>query len=421
MRLESALFSSSEGMSAHGKGISVVGDNVANGSTTGYKTARPEFADLLSEGAEGRESTSEDSVGNGVGVQAVRTIHENGVIEDTGRSLDAAIDGNGFFVIGDVSSPGYSRSGVFAANGEGLLVNGDGKTLLGFAPGSTSLSTIDIQNVDLSGTPTGTISIGGNLASEEAITTGIPANPATFTELGRAASLTTSVVSYDSLGVQHPTTIAFFKTANNTWSAQAYMDGGEVGGTAGQPVAVGQAATLTFGTDGIIAEANAGAAAIAATPAYSNGAAAGNFSIDLSAMTQFGGNTTINSVEQDGAGVGAITGYEIRSDGGLYAILEGGTDTLVATIALADFTNPEGLDRIGNTLYVESLSSGTADVGSPGAGGRGDIQGSALERSTTDIANEFVDLVTLQRGYQANSRTFNTVGDILQDTINLIR
>ena len=421
MRLETALFSSREGISAHGQAIAVVGDNISNANTIAFRASRVEFGDLVAEGGSGRESTTISGGGCGVGISSIRATQEMGVIENTGRTLDVAIEGRGFFMVGDATAPSYSRAGNLAVNESGLLVNPNGETVLGFsgAAGAT-LGTLNVSAVDVAGQSTSALGVVGNLDSGSAITT-VPNNPATFTELSTTADFMANLTAYDSLGGAHEVTVGFFKTAANTWTAQAYIDGGEVGGTAGVPVQLGGNAALEFGTDGRIAEANQGAASITAAPAYSGGAAAGSFTIDMKSFTQYAGSHQIASITQDGQGSGTIDGYDIQSDGKFFANLSNGQNILIGTLQLADFNNPEGLQRSGNGLYSGSSAAGEKRTGNPGEGGIGTIKGSSLERSTVDIANQFVDLVMYQRGYQASSQTLNAASTLLRDTLQLIR
>jgi len=421
MRIESALYSGKAGLMAHGQAISVIGDNIANSNTTGFKSSRVEFADLLSEGLEGRQSTTLAPVGSGVAVNAVRQMFEGGLIEPTGRQLDAGIDGEGFFMCGDVTNPYYSRAGNFFINSEGLLVNSDGETVLGLLPGGTALSTINMYAAGTaSGVATSMAKLVGNLDAQSSATA-VSANPQSFNEIARLASYVTGFSVYDSLGQMHNVTLAFFKTGANAWTAQAYMDGADVGGMAGVPVQIGGNAALTFTSAGTIDPASAAAAVITAAPNYSNGAAAGNFAINLASFTQYAAPSSLASVTQDGKGVGNVKGYEIQSDGRILAIMDSGTTQTIATIQLANFGNKDGLDRVGNTMFRADETAGERVTGSPGTGALGKLVGGALERSTVDIASQFVELVLYQRGYQANSQTFSVASDMIRETIQLMR
>ncbi len=420
MRLESALFSSKEGLNAHGQAISVVGDNVANANTVAYKTSRVEFADLFALGKDGGSNAMPRS-GSGVAVARVRQIHETGVLESTGRSLDAGIAGDGFFMVGDIESPLYTRAGNFSINSDGLLVNTEGDTVLGLQGTGTTLGTLNLKNIQATGAATSLMTLFGNLNSSNEVKAA-PASPSTFNEINQAAGFVVPALSVnDSLGASHNVKLAFFKTDTNTWEARAYMDGADVGGTAGVPVQVGGPTALKFSSSGVILAADKANAKMAVSAAYSGGAAAGNFSIDLSSFTQFSGTNEMNSVSQDGKAAGNVKSYEFRSDGTIMALLDSGSTVQIGTIQLAQFPNVDGLERAGNATFRRGPNTGDPVISNPGEKGTGKIEGASLERSTVDVANQFVDLVLFQRGYQANSQTLSAANQLLQGTLQLIR
>jgi flagellar hook protein FlgE len=422
MRLESAIYSSREGITAHGNAISVIGDNISNVNTTGFKGARVEFSDLVSAGLGGPQNPG-DGVGNGVVIQTVRQLHTNGAIEQTGRALDLGIAGNGFFVVGDTSKHYYSRAGNFSINEEGMLVDGNGVTVLGYSGSdTTTLTTLNMRNVDTAGSPTSAVSLKANLPSTATATT-LPNPIDSWSTLNEASSfLASNLQVFDSLGAAHQMTVAFFKSENNKWTAQAFMDGSELeGGTANSPVSVSAAVSINFGSDGRIAEADQAAAVLQASPAFAGGAAAGNFSIDLADLSQFASPGSVTAITQDGTGVGNIENYEIRDNGQIYASLSTGTPKLIGTLPLATFNNTDGLIRGGNGLYSTSQESGEEIVATAGTKGHGTLESGSLERSTVDIADEFVKLVLIQRGYQANSQMMSQTSQMLRDTIGLLR
>lgn len=421
MRIESALYSSRSGIDSHGQAISVVGDNISNANTVGYKGSRVEFADIMSSQAGQDEgSTFVDGSGSGVRVAKVRNIYDDGLIEFTGRGLDVGIAGNGFFLVGDTTDTRYSRAGNFAVTEDGFLTTSDGNNVLGFTGAGTELGALNLFDLATSSTPTTQAQLFGNLDASAATTTVVD-NPTTFNEISEAASFIGTLTVYDSLGAPHDLTVGFYKTAANVWTVQSYIGGEDVGGTANTPVKVGNAATMTFSGTGVIEDANAAAALITATPAYANGASAGNFTIDLSSFNQFSAPSQINGVSQDGEGSGQVKSYEVRSNGELYAVLDSGTQVLIGSIALADFVNNDALHRIGSNLFAEGGGAGTRTVGKAGESGLGELQGGALERSNVDISSQFVDLIIYQRGYQASSQTLSAASSLIRDTIQLIR
>jgi len=414
MRIESALYTSKEGIDAHGQAISVIGDNISNSNTVGYKTSRVEFADLMSAGVDAAYSEVLPYTGSGAVIQRVRPLHESGIIEDTGRSLDLAVDGNGFFLVGDPAAPKLSRAGNFQVSQDGFLETSSGDRVLGLAGSSTEISEIDMVHVNTSGKATSSVQLTGNLSSALPATTA-PESAESFSDLQKAASFSASIDVYDSLGASHAVTLYFFKTEAGKWTAQAYVDAGETGGTAGTPKQIGKT-SITFDTMG---QFSAGEP-INASVTF-DGAAASNFTVDLSKMTQFATESGITNVTRDGQSGGSIEGYEVRQDGTIMALLAGGSTVQVGRIQLASVQNIDGLDRAGNTLFSETSRSGERTTGNPGESGFGKIRGGALERSTVDISEQFVNLVLVQRGYQANAQVLNQVNDLLKQAIAMLR
>lgn len=425
MRLESALFSSRAGLTAQGQGLAVVGDNISNANTTAYKHSRVEFADLVNGGAEGAGTLeSVRGAGSGVQTQVVRTLHSAGTLEPTGRQLDIGIAGEGFFILQNETGTQelFTRAGAFNLDQTGYLVSADGYRVMGYAPGDTqTLTGLDLLNVGSEGAATGAAAISGNLDSREAAAAAAPANPVSFADLASMSSYTAPFRVYDSLGAEHDVRVDFTKLGANQWVAQAFIDGGDVGGTAGVPVQIGANVALNFETDGTLTAENAAAAVITAAPAYSNGAAAGNFTIDLGRFSQRATESSISGVTADGEAPGNVLSYEITANGQIMAQLDSGSLVDIGTVAMTRFGNPDGLERAGDTTFVATDQAGRLDDGAPADGGRGKTQQGSLERSTVDIADQFVDLVLFQRAYQASSQTLNAASGMIRDTLSLIR
>jgi flagellar hook protein FlgE len=408
MSIESAVNASREGLQVHGQAISVVGDNISNSNTTAFKGSRIEFANLL-------------EVGSGVQVQGVRRDDQVGVIEQTGRSLDAAIAGEGYFVVGTTAQQLYSRSGNFSISTKGDLVEASGKTVLGYKANSTTLAPINLYEFGATGSPTTSAAVKGNINSQEKVQLP-PTAPTTFQQIGDAANYVGSMTVFDSLGTPRDVTLAYTKTAEGTWTAQAYVDGADIAnGTAGTPVQVGANLELRFNTSGVIEVANQGAAVITGNPAFSGGAAAGQLTINLGQMTQFAGGSQLAGVTQDGKSSGSVTDYRFDADGTLYAVLDSGAEAFVAKLPVATFRNEEGLERIGGNLFTATGEAGQRTLGVAGEGVAGKLEADSLERSTVDLAEQFVDLILYQRGYQASSQALSAASDLIKSTIGLIR
>ncbi|NLF26106.1 MAG: flagellar hook protein FlgE [Deltaproteobacteria bacterium] len=414
MRLESAFSASRGGLDSHGKAISVVGDNVANANTVGYKASRVEFADLMPLVPDEGISTRIPVGGGGVTIQRIRQIYEDGFYEFTGRTLDMAVDGNGFFMVGDAENLYLTRAGNFQISADGFLSNAEGKLVLGFSGSGTELGPIDMININQAGTPTTTAQISGNIDSASAVTT-VPATPAKFSELQKAASFSASVDVYDSLGASHGIALYFFKTGVNEWTVQAYVDAGETGGEAGVPKQIGQA-QIRYDTSGAVI----GDATMNLQSTFT-GAEPTSVAVDMANLTQMAATSQLSNVTRNGQALGGIQKYEALANGEIYAYTDSGTRILVGTVQLASVPNQDGLARAGSTLFVETELSGARTTGQPGTGGLGTLRGGSLEHSTVDISKEFVDLVLLQRGYQANSQVLNATNQLLRDTIMLMR
>lgn len=416
MRIESAMYASREGLMSHGAAISVIGDNVSNSNTVGYKRSRAEFSDILA------QSGSQDYMqsGSGSAVSGVRSIFTAGIIEDTGRSLDAGIEGEGFFVLGSATAPTtasfYTRAGNFSMNDAGLLISADGKPVLGYAGTATTgeLSTLNLLNAASTSTPTTAATIIGNLDAREETKAAAPVDPENFRKLSEGSSAAQTIEVFDSLGTRQ-TVALYFTKLEGQWQVDAYVDGGVVGGTAGVPTKIGTS-TVKFDTNGVVSEGGTITAATTFT-----GAAASSITIDFSGMTQYSGPSAQTGVIVNGLSAGRIKGYEILKSGALVATLDNGTTVQVGTLALANLQNLDALSRSGGNQFVYNGTADGALTGIPGTEGRGDVRGNALERSTVDTATEFTELVLMQRGYQGNSQVMNASSQLIQQTLQLIR
>jgi flagellar hook protein FlgE len=422
VRLESALYSSKSGIETHGQAIAVVGDNVANTNTTGYKASRAEFADIFVEGRDGRQSVAGPITGSGATLVAARPILTSGTLESTGREFDVAVDGKGFFYIGNPEAPTFTRAGNFEVSRDGILSTKDGNPVLGFAAprtDSSALAPINLYSVGTAGKESSSLALFGNLDARASVTT-VPPSPQTFGEIGTSASFVAEQGLYDSVGGRRSILLGFYKTSPNTWSVRAYIDGKDVGGTTGAPVEIGTVDNITFSPNGTLSPEAREAARMTLNPAYSGGTAAGNVALDLGGFQQFAAGSGINSLVTDGKSVGKIDGYDITDEGLIQARLDNGDTVSIASIPLAIVRNEDGLMRGGNTLYQVSDRTGAVVATTAGTGSAGKIKNFSLELSTVDISKEFVDLTLYQRGYQANSQTLNATSQLLRDTIQLM-
>jgi flagellar hook protein FlgE len=427
------LLSARSGIGAHGAAIAVVGDNIANGSTIGFKASRADFSDLLSGG-----QPANRTIGSGTQLAAVVTPQTQGTLEFTSRPLDLAIDGKGFFIVATGAQRFFTRAGNLKVDPAGFVVDSSDRPLLGYPTGGTgALEPMNINTVSQSGIESRNITVAGNLNASAPVTAGIPpgalaagaaapvAEPVTYTQLNNASQFSTVVDAFDSLGAKHTLTMFFFKTGSNTWQAQAYAPSNDVDPSPaanGFPRRVGPQITLNFNPDGTRSNTppiGTGDLDNVAVP-WNNGAS-GVLPIDLTLrpFTQYSASSNIVSITQDGRGVGAVTSANIEKDGRIFAVLDNGQTSLIGTVGLVSFSNPEGLKRIGGNLLQQSVASGEPVFGRPLTGGLGPIQAGSIELSNVDTASEFVKLITLQRGFQANSRIISTINQLLNEVVQL--
>jgi len=422
MGISSALYSGVSGLNTNSQAMSVIGNNLANTNTVGFKGSRTVFADLLSSSINGSGGSSQ--VGRGVGMSKVDQIFSQGTFESTESGLDVAIEGEGFFILKEAGNetPYYSRAGAFRFDDNGYLTNPEGYRVQGkeFDPITNTLKPGDAKDIQVPGTgliqgqATSTMKITTNLdASEPIIAAAFSLiDPTTY-------NFSSSAQVFDSLGNPHLLTTYFTKTASNAWAVNWSAEDASV-----PPVVLtGGLAPLTFTTDGILT----GAAAIPPVPttanipalAWANGTTPTAIDVTFD-TTQFNSASVVISQDQNGFGAGNLTGIDIDGDGIVVASYSNGQQTKVAQLVLGKFVNPNGLSLAGSNLYNETTASGPARTGLPGPE-LGKVFTNSLEQSNVDMGAEFVRMITVQRGFQANSKIITTVDELLGELINLKR
>ena len=421
MSIWNSLYRASSGLNAHGQALGVVGDNIANVSTVGFKGSRATFSTLL-----GGVGPNGQRLGAGVLMEGADVSFGTGGLEQTGRPLDLAVRGAGFFVVegSDGGSPGtfYTRDGRFSADAEGYIVNPGGLRLQGYTldpiTGASSAAVGDIQlPATLPPGATTSLDLYAQLDNQ------LPLNQ----------PVSTTVTVFDSRGAARTIQVELQKTSPTTWDWTATADGADIaGGTAGTPVVLGTG-TLTFDTDGAL-QSQAGGPVTAdfvdATPGQTIGIDFGDDvasgGTGLEGSTAFDANGAapeidIRQMSQDGWPPGTLLDVEVGSDGTISGIFSNGLRQEFAHVALATFPGPDGLVRAGSQLFRESRASGAALVGAAGTGPRGGISGGTVERSNVDLGNELVTLIAYQRAFQANARTVTTADEMLAETTNIKR
>jgi flagellar hook protein FlgE len=426
MALFGALSTGRSGLAAAGAGLSVIGNNIANVSTVGFKGSRTEFADLISADAGGNVG----KIGLGARVGTIRTLHTQGAIEATGRSLDLGIQGQGYFVLREGQANLYTRAGNFQQDPQGFVINLLGHRLQGSPlnpDGSIAgpVSDVVVSSLNSPARATTAATLSANLESTAPLVGPFVEAGATFQSAFSQSNWNTAVQVFDSLGAAHQVTLFFTRTATNTWEVRAGVDAGETGGTPGDLQLVdlngggaGSAAVLNFDSAGKLA--STAPSPITGAVTFS-GAAANTITFDLSDSSQYASPSAANFVFQDGFGSGGLVSLDVNAAGILSATFNNGETRPLFQLAIAKFQAPEGLLSAGNQLFRESVDSGRPAISVAQQQGNGSIVGSALEQSNVSIANEFIDLISSQRSFQANARVITASDTLLNDLINIIR
>jgi flagellar hook protein FlgE len=436
MALTGALFAGVSGISSNGNAMNVIGDNIANANTVGFKSSRAVFFDLLSADVGGTK------IGLGSRLASSDRLFVQGGVETTNSATDMAIQGHGLFILKDAQGGTfYSRAGEFSVDKDGNLANPAGLAVQGIkldANGNptSGLTNIVINQVVVSPTETSKIQLAANLDATDSTPTAPNPVDAAGTEDTPAnwfagSNFSTVVTVYDSLGQGHDLTYLFRKTATaNEWDYRVVANSNEItGGTAGDLEQVNATGgRLVFNPDGTLQTSSTSGASTTITAMgpidWADGANPQTIAaadVLFNGTTQFALPSSISQINQDGSQSGILKGINIGNDGVITGqFTSGGTQPLFR-IALGDFANPQGLEHVGNSLYLQSPDSGAVLVGSPGDGSFGTVLSGSLELSTVDLATEFVKMVTTQRGFQASSRTITVTDTLLEEVANLKR
>jgi flagellar hook protein FlgE len=414
------------GLHAAGESMSIVGDNIANAGTFGFKSSRAEFQDMLASSVKGIDGG--DQVGSGTKLAHITPQFIQGTVTRTQNITDLALNGNGFFEVDSPGGKAYTRDGSFHFDKEGFMVNGDGYKVQGFQPDEKGNITnksgaIKLGSTTIPATATQEIKMSMNLDSRENVKKFDPANP------DKTSNFNSSMTVYDNVGTARLVTLYFNKETDGNWSYHAMADGADAtGGIAGKMVEMANG-QLKFNQKGILQEEVPGLNAFN----FNKGAAQGqkiaiNFGesvkeggTGLDAVTQFGSKSSVSRHTQDGSSAATLASMSFNDEGILTAVYDNGKQMELGQVAVAKFENNEGLYKTGKNLFKETRKSGQAAVGKPGSDGRGEVLAKSIEQSNVDIANEFINLMAAQRNFQANTRTITTSDQMLQEVLNIKR
>jgi flagellar hook protein FlgE len=406
------------GLTADSAALDVVGNNLANLNTTGYKDSNVSFYDLLQQSVAGGST----QIGGGVSAPQTERIFNQGSIQLTGGNYDAAIKGNGFFVVQDPSGNTlYTRAGNFNLDANGNLITATGQFVQGWSAQNGVVNT--------SG-PTGTITIPSNALQTPSATQNfsLSVNLDAAGVVGQpSGSFSTPIQVVDSLGVQHTLTVNFTETAPGNWNYEVDIPGADLtAGTPGtpSPVATG---TLTFDSNGNLTAPAAPAQVAVAITGLTDGATDMNINWNLATLkgtgtpliTQYSAASAVSASDQDGVVASQVTQVSIANGGAITAQFSNGNQEVIGQLALASVSNPDSLIAVGQNNYEAGANTATPVVGVPSTGTLGTVEGGALEASTVDIATEFTNLIVYQNSYQANSKVILTLDQLTQALLAL--
>lgn len=415
------------GLNAASKNLDVIGHNIANSNTVGFKASRAEFAEMV---ASAIGSAGGSNAGIGVEVAAVAQQFTQGNLTITGNSLDVAINGNGFFTLTlPDGTAAYTRSGNFKLDKEGNMITNDNAKVMGFPvdpvtglrTGTDPIPMVFPTAEPIPAKQTTKITAAFNLdaratdaAGDPTATPPIPATP--------RATYGTSINVFDSQGVAKPVSLYFQKTAtDNTWDVYDALDDPATGFVASP---IGQ---ITFDNNGAITGPVATPPAtgfslpltVNPTPPNPNNLPAYTVEVSLDKVTQFGTKFAVSNLTQDGYTSGELTGINIENNGMIMTRYSNGVTRAEGQLALSSFRNTQGLASVGSNNWVATFESGQPVVGTATDGSFGSLRSGALEDSNVDLTAELVNMMTAQRAYQANAQTIKTQDQVMSTLVNL--
>lgn len=400
------------GLDANSQALSIISNNLSNINTVGYKTATANFSDLFYQriGTSGTGDPMQQGTGTEIG--SVSSQFTQGPTNADGVSSHVAIQGDGFFVLKKDGQQLFSRAGDFSLNDSGYLTSPDGAQVLGYNTVNGVVNTNAAPGALMLGP--GRI-VAAKASSNLNLTMNLDSGATTST-----TPYSTPIQVYDSLGGAHTLTATFSKTAANTWNYSITIPQSDL--SSGLATNVLASGTLNFNTDGTVSTSSP---ITLTSAALADGASTLGIKWNLtdasgnSLVTQTAGTSNVAANSQDGYASGSLQGYNVQGDGTIIGTFSNGQTGVIGQLALASFANNQGLSRTGSNEYTQTASSGSPNIGVPGSGGRGAVQGASVEGSNVDIAAQFALLIQAQRGYEANAKAITTVDQMTQDAFNM--
>lgn len=401
------------GLQANSNSLSVIANNLANLNTDGYKNETLNFGDMLfqMQGTAGNKDPIQ--IGSGVQVESTTANFTNGTVNSTGVASNMALQGNGFFVVNNAGSTEYTRAGDFTVNSSGQLIDPNGDLLMGYPATNGVISTTSAlgpitvnQAATIPAVPTSSFETTTNLQANSAV----------------GATFSTPISVVDSLGVSQTLSIQYTNTGTNAWSYSVTLPASATGAATPTTVSSG---TLTFDSSGALTSPTGSVTGINIT-GLSDGAAPMKLTWNLTdasgnpTLTQQDSASATTATNQNGYGVGTLTGYSVLSDGTVQGQFTNQQTLALGKVAVAGFANVQGLAQISNGDFQATVSSGAAVVGQAGVGGLGTITGGAVEGSNVDLSTEFSNMIVAQQGYEANAKVLTALNQVSQATIQLV-
>ena len=412
------------GLNVASKNLDVIGNNVANSSTVGFKSGEAQFADVFAASLAGAGASP---IGLGAKLAGVAQQFTQGNITATNNPLDMAINGSGFFIVSPAgtTTPYYSRNGQFSLDKDSYIVNSEGYRVQGYQVDSSGVvqpgtaGDLLVSKATIAAVATGASSTATGVLANVNLNAGDPSIASAFNYQDPTTyNHSTALSLFDSQGNAHTYTMYFQKAAANSWKVYATVS--NPAGASTPLTNLGQVDTLAFSTTGaLVPPAIAAATVTSAQLGYGGTVNNLGFNLNFSGSTQYGSAFAVNSLSQDGYSSGQLAGFTVNSDGIIKGAYTNGQTKNLGQFALANFANPQGLQAQGNNMWAASSSSGVALNNQPGTGGNGVIQSSATEDSNVDLTGELVNMITAQRVYQANAQTIKTEDAIMQTLVNL--
>jgi flagellar hook protein FlgE len=428
MGILSSMWTGVSGLQAQGEGLSVVADNIANSNTTGFKASRAEFEDIMSRNIKGIDGGNQ--LGRGVRIGAVNPVILQGNIDHTERGTDLAINGDGYFQVKGDQGVSYTRDGSFMFDKSGNLVTNSGQKVQGYMADEkgkieTKIGDVKFPKALVNASATKDINLELNLDSRAVA----DAKVFDAKDPYKTSDYATAVEIYDSQGSKHVMNVFFNKGQDRTWTYRGLVDGKEIEGTPeGQELMQVSEGKLQFTEDGKLQSQETTSAA------YNfKGGAKQDQQIKLSfgdaiatggkgeGTKQYGKESDVIKWNQDGYSAGTVTNLSFNDEGVLTASYSNGQVLDLGQVLIAKFENPESLFKQGGNLMKQSRDSGEPSLGAARQSGRGSVMAKSLERSTVDIASEFVNMITQQRAFQANAKTVSTSDEMLSEVIQMKR